>query len=114
MREIKGGAYVIILNKYKSTETRWRALHVNGDNVTYFDSFGVEFIPKIIKKFISSSNIETDICKIQVNNSIMCGYFCIGFINFILINFKSLLDYANLFSPDEYEKIIKTKKVFHE
>ena len=114
MREIKGGAYVIILNKYKSTETHWRALHVNGDNVTYFDSFGVEFIPKIIKKFISSTNIETDICKMQVNNSIMCGYFYIGFINFILINFKSLLDYANLFSPDEYEKIIKTKKVFHE
>ena len=87
---------------------------MNGDNVTYFDSFGVEFIPKIIKKFISSTNIETDICKMQVNNSIMCGYFYIGFINFILINFKSLLDYANLFSPDEYEKIIKTKKVFHE
>ena len=36
----------------------------------------------------------------------MCGYFCIGFIDFLLTR-KSLLDYSNLFSPNEYEKMIK-------
>ena len=33
----------------------------------------------------------------------MCGYFCIGFIDFIFKG-KSLLDYANLFSPNYYDK----------
>ena len=33
----------------------------------------------------------------------MCGYFCIGFIDFMLKG-KSLLKYTNLFSPREYEK----------
>ena len=39
----------------------------------------------------------------QGNDSVMCGYFCIGFIDFMLKG-KSLLDYTNLFSPNEYEK----------
>ena len=33
----------------------------------------------------------------------MCGYFCIGFVDFILKS-KSLLDYTNLFSLNDYEK----------
>ena len=77
-------------------------MYVNDKKVTYFDSFGVEYIPKEIKKFIGNKNI-TNIYRIQAYDSIMCGYFCIGFINFILKG-KSLLDYTNLFSPDDYEK----------
>ena len=52
--------------------------------VTYFDSSGVEHIPKEIRKFIRNKNIVTNIYRIQPYNSIMCGYFCIGFIGFIL------------------------------
>ena len=37
----------------------------------------------------------------------MCGYFCIGFIDFILEG-KSLVEYRNLFSPNEYKKHDKT------
>ena len=33
----------------------------------------------------------------------MCGYFCIGFINF-MFNGKSLTDYTNLFSPNDFNK----------
>ena len=33
----------------------------------------------------------------------MCGYFCIGFINFML-NGKSLTEYTNLFSPYYFKK----------
>ena len=68
---------------------------MNGNNVTYFDSFGVEHTPKEIKKFISSKNIKTNIYRIQANYLIICGYFCIGFIYFMIKN-KSLLDYTNL------------------
>ena len=49
--KIKDGAYVINLDIYKSIRIRWIALYVNAENVTYFDSFGVEQIPKKIKKF---------------------------------------------------------------
>ena len=44
-----------------------------------------------------------NISRIQVYNSTMCGYFCFGFIDFMLKG-NSLLDYTNLFSPNEYEK----------
>ena len=44
--KIKGGSYIINLDEYESIETHWIALYVNAKNVTYFDSFGVERIPK--------------------------------------------------------------------
>ena len=44
--KIKDGVYVRNLDEYKSVGTHWITLYVNGDNVTYFDSFGVEYIPK--------------------------------------------------------------------
>ena len=65
----------------------------------YFHNVRVENIPKEIKKIIGNKNIFT----IQACNSIMCGYFCIGFIDFMLTD-TSLLDYTNLFSPSYYEK----------
>ena len=71
--------------------------------ITYFDSFGVENIPKEIKNIIGKKNIITNISRLQAYNSILCGYLCIGFIEFTLKG-KSLLDYTNLFPPNEYEK----------
>ena len=57
----------------------------NKNSVTYFDSFGVEHISKEIKELIDSSlSITTNIFRIQAFDSIMCGYFCIGFIDFML------------------------------
>ena len=56
-----------------------------------------------VKNFIKNKNIQTNIFRIQAYILIMCGYFCIGFINFML-KYKCLLDYTNLFSPNEYEK----------
>ena len=76
---------------------------MNGNNVTYFDNFGVEHIPKDIKKFVCNKNIMKFFLKIQAYDSVMCGYFCTGFTNFMLKG-KSLLDYTNLFSLNECEK----------
>ena len=56
---------------------------VQNNNVTYFDSFGVEHILKEIKTFINNKNIKINIFRIQSYDSIMCGYFCIGFIDFM-------------------------------
>ena len=72
------------------------------NNVTYFDSFGVEHIAKEIKIFIKNKNIKTNIFRIQAYDSTMCGYFCIGFINFIFKG-ESLTEYTNLFSPYDFK-----------
>ena len=97
------GAYVINLDEYHDIGTHWVALYVNNKIVTYFDSFGVEHIPKEIMKFINRKEIITNIYIIQAYDSIMCGYFFIGFINF-MFNGKSLTDYTNLFSPNDFNK----------
>ena len=76
--------------------------------VTYFDIFGVKPIPKEIRKFIGSKTILINVYRIQAYDLIMCGYVCIGFIDFILKG-KSLLKYTNLFSPNEYIKNNKIK-----
>ena len=104
--EIKDGAYVINLDEFKSMGTQWIELHANGNNIIYFDSFGVEHIPKEIKKFIGNKIIITNIYRIQAQDPIMCGYFCIEFIDFMLKG-KSLLDYTNLFSSNKYENNVK-------
>ena len=81
--KIKDGTYTINLDEYSDIGTHWVALYVKNNDVTYFDSFGVEHIPKEILKFIGNKNIKTNIFRIQANDSIMCGYFCTGFINFM-------------------------------
>ena len=78
-------------------------MYVHNNYVTYFDSFGAEYIPKKIKAFINNRNIKTNIFRIQADNSIMCGYFCIGFIDFMLAG-KTLTEYTNLFSPNKFKK----------
>ena len=45
---------------------------MNGNNANYLDSFGVEHIPKEIKKFVGKKNIIKNIYRIQACNLIMC------------------------------------------
>ena len=70
---------------------------VKNNNVTYFDSFRVEHIPKEIKAFMDRPlSIKTNIFRIQAYDSIMCGYFCTGFIDFVLAG-KTFTKFTNLF-----------------
>ena len=110
---IKNGAYVINLDEYRDIGSHWVALYVNNKTIIYFDSFGVEHIPKEVMKFTGNEQsssakarnekIITNIYGIQAYDSIMCGYFCIGFINF-MFNGNSLTDYISLFSPNDFKK----------
>ena len=92
LTKINDGAYIINLDGYSNIGTHWVTLYVQNNNVTYFDSFGLEYIPKEIKTFINRPSssashnkiIKTNIFRIQIYDSIMYGYFCIGFIDFIL------------------------------
>ena len=101
--KIKVGANVINLHEYCDTGTHWIALYINNKTVTYFDSFGIEHIPNEINKFIGNRNIISNINRIQDYDSVMCGYFCIGFIDYIFRG-KSLTHYTNLFSPNNFFK----------
>ena len=83
--------------------THWIALFCKKNEIVYFSSFGVEYIPEEIKDFIGNKNRKTNIFEIQEDNSIMCGHFYIGFIDFMLSG-KKLIDYTNLFSPHDFKK----------
>ena len=108
--KIKNGAYVINLDEYKSTGTHWDSLFVKTNEVIYFDSFGIEHIPKEINKFIGSNKkIKANIFRIQAYDSIVCGYFCIEFINYMLKG-----RHTNLFSPNDFKKNDQTiKRIFN-
>ena len=99
--EIKDGAHIINLDEYSDIGIHWIALYVSNNDVTYFDNFGVEHVPKEIKTFISNKSIKTNIFRIQEYVSIMCGYFCIRFIDFMLAG-KTLTEFTNLFSPNNF------------
>ena len=104
-RMIKHGAYVINLDEDADVGTDWIALYGNVTNneVIYFDSFGVAHVPEEIKEFIGNKNVKANVFRIQAYNSIMCGYFYIGFIDFMFLC-KTLIDFTSLFSPYDFEK----------
>ena len=101
--KIKDGTCVTNLDEYSDIGTHWILLYVKNNDITYFDSFGVVHIPKEIIKLIGRKNVIVNIFRIQAFDSIMCGYFCIGFINFMLKS-KSLTEYTNLFSPYDFKR----------
>ena len=102
-KTINNGAYIINLDEYADVGTHWVVLYVNDNEVIYFDSFVVEHIRKEIKRFIGHKNIKTNIFRIQADNSVMCGYFCIGFIDFMFAG-RNFIDFNSLFSPNDFKK----------
>ena len=76
---------------------------MNNINVTYFDSFGVEHIPKKNKEYVKNKNITVNVFRTKAYDSLMCRYFCLGFIDFMFKG-KTLTEFRNLFSPNSFEK----------
>ena len=99
-KKIKDGAYMINLDQYANVGSNWIAIFCKKNGFVHFNSFGVEYIPEKIKDFIEkfpgNKSIKTNIFQIQENNSIICGYFCIAFIDFMLA-VKKLTDDTNFF-----------------
>ena len=103
IKKIKDGAYIINLDEYADVGTHWIALFCNRNEIVYFDSFGVEHVPEEIKEFVGNKNIKANIFRVQANDSVTCGYFCIRFIDFMLAG-KKLTDYTSLFSLHDFKK----------
>ena len=106
--KIKDGAYVVNLDEYSNIGTHWIALYINNKTATYFNSFGIEHMSKEVKKFVNNKNIIAKIFGIQAYDSVMCGYLCTGFIDYMFKG-KSLADYTNFFSPNNL-KITKRER----
>ena len=62
-----------------------------------------KYIDRPLSSALQNKTIKANTFRVQENNSIMCGYFCIGFIDFMLAG-KKLTDYTNLFSPHDFKK----------
>ena len=103
LKKVKDRAYVINLDEYIDVGTHWIALFCNRSEIVYFDSFGVEHVPIEIKEFIGNKNIIVNFFRVQANNSVMSGYFCIGFIDFMLAG-KKLADLTNTYSSYDFKK----------
>ena len=65
LTKIKDGAYIINLDEYSDIGTHWVAFYVHNDDITYFDSFGIEHILKEIEAFINNKKIKTNIFRIK-------------------------------------------------
>ena len=94
---------MINIDEYADVGTHWIALFCKRSEIVYFDNFGAEHVPEEIKKFIENKNIKANIFRVESNDSIMCGYLCIGFIDFMLAG-KKLTDFRGMFSPYDFER----------
>ena len=101
--KIKDGAYLTNLDEHSDIGTNWIALYALDNNDTYFESSEVERMLKEIKKCIDKSRVVNNIFRIQKYDSVMCRYFCIRFIDFML-KAESLAEFTNLFSLNNFEK----------
>ena len=84
---------MINLDEYADLGTHCIALFCNKSEILYFDSFGVDNVPEDIKKIVGNKNIISNIFRVQSSKSVMCGYFCSGFIDFMLAG-KKLIDFS--------------------
>ena len=102
---IKDGAYAINFDDkklgHKKLGTYWVSLFINRNTAVYFDPFGIEYNPQEVLNNIKDKSVTHSV--IQDNESSMSGFSCITFIEYMLAG-KTLLDYTNLFSLDDYKK----------
>ena len=95
--------YAINLGEKNSKRTHQVSLFINKNTAVYFDSFEIEYITVEVLNKIKDKSIAHNIFRIQDNESIMCGFYCIAFIEYMFAR-KSLLDYTNLFSLNDCKK----------
>ena len=99
--KIKDGAYVIHLHEYSNIGTHWVALYVYMMLLLLIVLVQTIFLKKL--EYSINKNIKSNIFRIQAYDSIMCGYLCIGFTDFMFKG-KSLTEYRNLFSPNNFKE----------
>ena len=97
-KKVKDGTYVTNHGECIDVGSHSIVFYVFDNDPAYFDSFGVEHVPKEIKRCAGNSNIQTNKFRIQAHASVMCEYSCIRFIHHMFPG-KTLIDYTSLFLP---------------
>ena len=107
--------YVTNLVAKQSKGTLSIILFIARNTAVFFDSLEIEQIPQeVLNKIKEDKLITRTIFRIQSDGSIMCGFYWVAFIEYIIAG-RNLLDYTNLFSPDDYRKNNKiTYKCFED
>ena len=95
--------YVIDLDDKNRKGTYCVSLFIDRNTAVNFDSFGIEYIAQEVINKIKDKSINRNMFRIQDNESVMCGFYCMAFIECRIAG-KTLLDYYNLFSPNDYKK----------
>ena len=72
-------------------------MFIDRNTAVCFDSFGIEYITQEVLNKIREKSITHNIFRIQDNDSVICGFYCIAFVEYIFAG-KISLDYTNLFS----------------
>ena len=98
LSRIKDGAYVMNLDDKNSKGTHWISSFIDRNAAVYFVSFLIQYIPSEVLNKIIDKSITHKIFRIQGNESVMCGFYCIAFTEYMFAG-KTLLDYTSLFSP---------------
>ena len=95
--------YAINFDDNQNKGTHWVSSFIDKNTAVYFDSFGIEYILQEVLNKFKDKSITHNIFRIQDNGSIMCRFYCIAFIEYVVAG-NALLDYTNLFSPNDFKK----------
>ena len=101
----KEGACVINLDGKQTETTHWVSLFIDRYNAGYFYSFCIEYIPQEELSKIKNKSMPRNIFWIQDDDFIMCGIYCIIFVEYMLT--RKTLNVTNLFSLNNYKKSVK-------
>ena len=82
--------------------THWVSLFIDRNTSVYFDSFEIEYIPLELLNKIKDKSITQNIFRIQDNESVICRFYCITFIEYMLAG--KTFRFINLFSLNDYKK----------
>ena len=102
-KKIKDGAYVMNLNEQQMQAHIGLLYFVTKVKLFNCEIFGVEHVPEEIKEFVGNKSIIANIFRVQASNSVMCGYFSKGFIDFMLAG-KKFIDFTIMFSAYDFDK----------
>ena len=106
MHRIKDGTYLINIDETNSKGTHWVSLFIDKNLAVFSDSFEIEYIPQKILNKIKDKSITHNIFRIRDNESVMCGFYYIAFMEYMFAG-KTLLEYTDLFSVSDYKKNYK-------
>ena len=93
---------IVNLANLNDVGSHWLAMKFIDNKLFYFDSYGIEFVPDIIKK--QYKKIILNIYRIQNNNSNECGKFCIMFIKANIQNESDYIKFLLQFNKNNFEK----------